>query len=131
MNSLAFLALLAASSTGASTISLEAPATIRLDGQLYAIGAGSIGVADGTFLASQSLAMQDCSRSGGGGQQLSANSWRWTEGLRVVFLAPEAGGIQLEYAHGAWTIALQSTTGDVQCAGKIVDPGTIFLGGFE
>ena len=131
MSSLVFAALLAAATPTASSIVLEAPGAIRLDGNHYAIGAGAIEVDDGTYLATQSLAMQDCVRPDGASQALSDHAWRWTGGLRVVYLSTDPDGIELEYRNGAWTVALESSTGDVECAGKIAEPGVVFSSGFE
>ena len=136
MTPIVLATLLVAAAPNATSIVLESPGTIRLDRHHYAIGSGTIEVGPeasggGTFLAKQSLAMQDCVRPAGESQQLTSNAWRWTQGLRVVFLDPAAGGMQLEYANGAWTVALRSATGDVECAGKVVDPGVIFSSDFE
>jgi hypothetical protein len=112
---------------------LDVPATmLKLDGRWYPLPAGTLSLkSNGDWHASQALPMQDCTRPGGESQEITSSAWRWTSGLRTIYLDPDPDrGFALEWFDGAWVVALRSATGDVACAGTASVPGA-FGDGFE
>ena len=136
MHAIALAPLLALATGGTLPVDIQridVPATLlELDGQWYPLPAGSLVLrADGAWHALQSLPMQDCTRPGGADQAVTSVAWRWTNGLRTIYLDPEPErGFALKQLGGSWVVALRSATGDVTCAGAGGEPG-VFGSGFE